>query len=76
MADAGHVVISARAEVGLALAARLDVAQVHAQGTANRIDAPRSRMGVSSGVSRHDDGMVLRHREPDREDRRSAECVC
>lgn len=58
MATTGDVIEPSRAEAGFAFAARLDVAQIHAQGASNWDHAPRSFLGLPRGIARYDDGLV------------------
>lgn len=58
MATTGDVIEPSRAEAGVAFAARLDIAQIHAQGATNRDNAPGSFLGLPCGIARYDDGLV------------------
>lgn len=71
MADASDVTVPTRAEIRIALAAGLDVAQVHAQGATNRSHASWSLVGFPRGITRDHDGVVRRHRKLDLKDGRS-----
>jgi hypothetical protein len=72
MADASDVTVPTGAEIGITLAAGLNVAQIHAQRPTNRPHASWSLVGLPRGITRDHDGMVRRHRKLDLQDWRSA----
>jgi hypothetical protein len=58
MADTSDVIIPSGTETWIAFTTGLDIAQVHAERTANGNDAPGSLLGIQSGVPRNDDCLV------------------